>query len=244
MNLHLKNFASVWAQRAQSELGAENRFRQLTEKLADLGAQDTVVTLARRAQGDERRHAIMCAQVARKYGHSTGFERFSTSSTDLQKSWEQRKSPEERLLCEVTLMCCITETVNASLLNSIYGSSHTNTTRNVIYQILKDEVKHSQIGWAHLSFEESKRDCRFLENYLDEMLEFSVKDELFLPPPGDPKDTDSFDYGVMPVALRLDQFKETMIQVVFPGFEKFGLNTSKARKWLREKAEISTEVLI
>lgn len=240
-NRHLESIAITWAQRAQAELGAERRFRQLAEQLADLGAQSTVIVLTRNAQEDEGRHAVMCAQVAREYGHSTGFERFSTS-THIQKSWSQRQSPEERLLCEVTLMCCITETFNASLLNSIYGASPRTATRKVIHQILKDEVKHSQIGWAHLTSEAQKRDCYFLADYLDEMLDISVKDDLFLPVPEDLEDTDSFGYGVMPMALRLNQFKETMDQVVLPGFERFGINTFKARKWINEKSQPSTEV--
>ena len=76
-------------------------------------------------------------------------------------------------------MCCITETLNASLLNSIYGESKEGGTQKVIREILKDEIKHGQIGWAHLSHESQKRDCSFLGEYLDEMLDISVRDELF-----------------------------------------------------------------
>ena len=232
---HLKSIATTWAQRAQAELGAERKFRLLTEQLADLGANNTVISLAKKAQQDEHRHAVMCAQVARKYGHSTGFEDISASSIPVHKNWSQREWPEDRLLCEVTLMCCIIETLNASLLNSIYGASPKNSTQKIIHEILKDEVKHSQIGWAHLTSETQKRDCSFLGDYLDEMLEVSIGDELFVPIPENLDETDSFQYGVLPVALRWDQFKETIEQVVFPGFEKFGINTLKGKEWLKKK---------
>ena len=231
-----KFIATTWAQRAQAELGAEKRFCQLTEELADLGAKNVVVSLARKAQEDENRHAFMCAKVAKTYGHSTGFEHFSSQPMSIEKSWTGRKSAEERLLCEVTLMCCITETINASLLNSIYGRSKSSPTQKIVHEILKDEVKHSQIGWTHLTHESKNRDCSFMADYLDEMLDISVKDELFLPVANLDDYDESFNHGVMPVALRLDQFKETMRQIVLPGFESFGINTSKAENWLRKKA--------
>lgn len=235
MNVQLKFVASTWAQRAQAELGAEKRFRQLVEQMKDLKVHKTVIAFAIRAQQDEIEHAHMCAKVAKEYGHATGFEHFSSQIADLEASWSQRAAPEERLLCETVLMCCITETINASLLNSIYRSSKTSSTQKIVHKILKDEVKHSQIGWAHLAYESESRDCGFLADYLAEMLSISVKDELFLPV-ANVDDSDSFDYGVMPVSLRLNQFKETILQVVLPGFEKFGIETSKARNWLIEKA--------
>ncbi len=231
---YLKMIASTWAQRAQAELSAEARFKLLAEELTDLGAKQEVIILTKKAKQEEKKHAQICSQVACSYGHPTGFESFSEQKT-IKKSWNQRMVPEERLLCETTLMCCITETINASLLNSIYIASKNTSTSKVIRTILKDEVKHSQIGWAHLSSETQKRNCQFLSHYLREMLEISVKDELFLPILEEKEDEGFFHYGVMPFALRLQQFKDTLNEVVFPGFEKFGIKTSQAKKWLKEK---------
>ena len=56
-----------------------------------------------------------------------------------------------------------------------------------------------------------------------------------MPVPDNGVDGDSFQYGVMPMALRLKQFKTTLEQVVFPGFEQFGVNTARARTWLKKK---------
>ena len=230
------NIAITWAQRAQAELGAKERFRILGEELGDHQGHPTVLALVKKARDDEKRHAIMCAEVAKEYGHSTGFEKIFHKPIELKKSWNGRKDSAERLLCEMTLMCCITETLNASLLNSIYGhSKEEGGTHEIIREILKDEIKHGQIGWGHLSHESQKRDCSFLGDYLDEMLDISVRDELFLPVPDNGDDEDSFQYGVMPMGLRLKQFKTTLEQVVLPGFEQFGVETSKARDWLSKK---------
>lgn len=239
-NMDLKFIAKTWAQRAQAEIGAERRFYQLNEQLADLGAHNTVVSLTKKAQQDESRHAVMCAKVAKFYGHPTGFEHFSSQAINTEKAWNNRQSKEEQLLCEVTLMCCITETINASLLNTIYGGMQSSSpTKKVIHHIMKDEVKHSQIGWAHLTHESKKRDCGFMAEYLDEMLDISVKDELFLPVVNLGEYEESFEDGVMPVTLRLDQFIETMKQIVLPGFESFGIDTLKAKKWIQTKALLS-----
>lgn len=234
---NLKAIAKTWAERAQAELAARTRFKLLTEQLMDFAANGSIIRLARKAQGDEERHAIMCAQVARQYGHPTGLEDLPTPSLQLSRSWELKLSAKECLLCEVTLMCCIIETANAGLLNTIYGHSKVTPTRNIIRQILKDEIKHGQIGWAYLAAESKEFDYRFLQNYLVEMFEIAVKDELFLPIADDLGDEDSFNYGVMPVGLRLKQFQTTAYQVIFPGLEKFGVDTGNARAWLQERVE-------
>jgi len=169
----LNSIALTWAQRAQAELGAEARFKILARNLADVGAPDAIVALARKAQSDEERHAKMCRDVAVQYGHPSGFEKTHEGPTNIKKEWLACESDVDCLLSEVTLMCCITETINASLLNTIYGSSGRGEIRKTIQEILKDEVKHSHIGWAYLSTESQKRDCSFLRKYIPQMFSIS-----------------------------------------------------------------------
>ncbi len=228
--------AEAWAQRAQAELGAEARFQLLSEQLNNAGSHEQVIYLSKKAQEDERRHAQLCAEVAREYGHKTGFEKIKRTSQNLEKSWSKKESFRDRLLCEVTLMCCITETFNASLLNTIYKNVSSNSSRGkVIHEILKDEVKHSQIGWAHLAFESQKKDCGFLAEHLEEMLEISVNDDLFLPVVESHELEDTFSHGVMPVEQRLEQFETTLKQVIVPGFQEFNIDTHQIEKWLKGK---------
>jgi len=213
----LEAIALTWAQRAQAELGAEKRFEILSAQMVDFGASERVVSLTRKAQDDERRHAVICSEVARDLGHETGFAFFEGQPFQSEKPWAKRELAQDRFLCEIVLMCCITETINASLLNSIFNRNIETSEQKVIHEILRDEVRHSQIGWAYLSSECQKRDCSFLSEHLGQMLDISVKDELFASAPANIDDADSFTFGVMPVALRLEQFKETVNKVVLPG---------------------------
>lgn len=232
----VKTVALTWAQRAQAELGAENRFQLLAEELDHLGANSLVVDLARKASADERRHAKLCSRVAQELGHPTGFAFVEGQPNSFQKDWVGRESETNSLLCEVVLMCCITETINASLLTSIYSAAKESAYTEIIKGILKDEIKHSQIGWAHLGAESRNRDCGFLSQYLPQMLDICVRDELFAPSPESSNSQDSFNFGVMPVSLRLEQFTTTLTNVVLPGFDTFGINTEVAKLWLNRKS--------
>src|SRR5207302_5779 len=58
----------VWAFRARLEETAVARFSRLGERLESVGAQPEVLALARKAVGDERRHAALCADMANAYG--------------------------------------------------------------------------------------------------------------------------------------------------------------------------------
>jgi len=229
--------ALTWANRAQAELGAKARFKILAAQLTELGASKNIVALVRNAEADEERHAKLCSEVARELGHSTGFAFFEDQTKEVKRAWDNEELASNYLLCEVVLMCCITETINASLLNTIFSSSSGTPLRKIIHEILKDEVKHAQIGWAYLSEESQKKNCGFLDKYLPQMLNLSVKDELFATTGTTVNDQDSFGWGVMPVAQRLNQFNETINKVVFPGFENFGIDVTNAKKWIKDKLD-------
>ena len=166
-------------------------------------------------------------------GHKTGFAEFAVSEKIFNKAWAGKVSSKDELLCEMTLMCCITETFNSSLMNTIYATAEDNPAKKVIHEILKDEIKHGQLGWAYLADESQKRDITFLSQYLEPMLDMAVKDELFAPVIDN--NPDSINQGVLPESLRLDQFKDTLEQVVIPGFEHFGLETGGVKSWLAKK---------
>ena len=221
--------ALTWAERAQAELGAARRFRELSVRLKEVDAHPRILELVKQAEEEEDHHAFLCAKMAQKLGHKTGFAKIEGISEPISCRWDALTSERDRLLLDVVLMSCITESMNASLLNAIYTHSSHSEAGRLIHKILKDEVKHAQIGWAYLSEECKQRDCSFVANYLVDMVTLSVRDELFLPITAsitDDSSEASYEYGVMPQHLRLKHFKTTLHQVVCPGFEHFGIDTS------------------
>ena len=226
--------ARTWAERAQAELGAAQRFRALAAALPALNLSPQLISLAMSAAADEDEHAYLCAKMARQLGHSNGFETLINSGSGQPTSWHHRADDGERVLLDVVLQCCITESMNATLLTAIYEHADPSPGRDLIRQILKDEVKHGQLGWAILQDVSERMDLGFVSEYLETMLDLAVRDELFLPSL-DASNSDTYAYGVMPRQHRLKHFCEALDAVLKPGFEHFGIETSGIDQWLESR---------
>lgn len=232
--------AKTWAQRAQAELGADVRFLKLLKEFARLEMSVPILKLVFAASQEEKRHAKMCSAIAMHFGHQSGFETPDLTDQPQYKSWNIEKFDErDQLLCEVVCMCCITETINASLLNTLAENMNLQSkVGRVMKSILEDELRHGQIGWLFLREESQKRDVGFLSEVIAEMLEISVRDELFLPALStDERSNDvlSVDAGVLPSSFRLEQFENTLTSLVLPGFEHLGIKTDSANHWVKNK---------
>ena len=225
------SIARTWAERAQAELGAAQRFRALAAALPALDVSPQLISLALSAAVDEDEHAYLCANMARELGHSTGFEALNHPGRVEMRSWHQRADDGERVLLDVVLQCCITESMNATLLTAIYEHAHASSARDLIRQILKDEVKHGQLGWAILHDVSERMDLALVSEYLAEMLSLAVRDELFLPSL-EASECNTYAVGVMPRQHRLEHFCEALEAVLKPGFEHFGIETSGIDQWL------------
>ena len=226
--------AQTWAERAQAELGAAARFRDLSRRLRDADAHPRILELVERAEREEDEHALLCAEMARTLGHQTGFATPTDIVAQPTYSWSRLTDPRDRLLLDVVLMSCITESFNASLLNTLYAQGKGTEAGRLIHRILKDEVKHAQIGWAYLADEHSRRDCGFVSAYLGEMLDGSVRDSLF-GPVDTPDDDTAYGFGVMPRQQRRAHFEAVLQEVIIPGFGHFGIDTEGVHHWLAEK---------
>ncbi|MEE2786959.1 MAG: hypothetical protein VX589_06435 [Myxococcota bacterium] len=230
--MHAK-FADTWAERAQAELGAARRFKALACRLSDLGTHPKLMALVSAAEHEEYQHASMCAAMAKSLGHPSGFSHRPALIQDAPYSWHRRPNIDarDRTLLDVVLMCCITESLNASLLNTIYGEGQPGKARRLIRHILQDEVKHAQIGWAYLSEVARVRSCHFIADDLAEMLDVAVRDELFLPMT-EMDDAIGYEMGIMPTRYRLEQFELTIQEVLMPGFEHLGIDAHVMSVWL------------
>ncbi len=228
--------AETWALRASAEVEAVERFARLADRLAAHGAAGPVVGAARSAVREERFHSRLCARMARRYGHPTGFGELPHGPEDAVGHWPPEMPARDRLLFEVTAMCCLTESLNACLLSATYEAARVPLVRRVVRRILVDEMKHSRLGWAYLDDERKRRDCRGIAGFLPQMLEASVREELFFPPPPDPDDEERIHHGEIPAERRLELFGTALREVVFPGFESLGIDSEPASAWLESKS--------
>jgi hypothetical protein len=215
----------VWAFRARAERVAAARFSRLSDVLARSGAHDAVVGLARDAVGDELRHADLCTWLARRFG-STADE----APEPAPEVGPSSATARERVLFEVVAMSCVTETVSAAALGRMLERAENSAVRDTVQAVLRDEINHAQLGWAHLAREHRSGAVPFVADYLPAMLAQTVGDELFAAGPD--VDADLAGLGALSRRDRQEVVVESLEHVIFPGLERFEVDTSAGRRWL------------
>ncbi|WP_226994354.1 ferritin-like domain-containing protein [Myxococcus hansupus] len=228
-----RHVAETWAFRRQEELDAGARFARLGASLEQLDAPEPLVSLARRAAEDERRHAGMCDLMARTYGHE------SSGADSLGGQTEDAAPPElgfrERVLYEVVAACCIAETESTAGLTSVLSVEGAPRVRAVLRDILRDEVAHSRLGWAYLGHVSKEGSVAFLSPYVPAMLESCMAPRLFAQGFSEADSSRLLAHGVLPSARKVEVFIQALHDVVFPSLERCGVDTSHALRWAERR---------
>ena len=229
--------SGVWAYRAGAEEQAARRFTRLAHELRAVGAIEEVVALADRAIEDERRHVILCRAMADRYGDAPVPEAAQDGGAIGPASY----ALDDRVLYEVVAFCCITETLNTSLMKVAYERARVAEVREALRAILRDEVGHARLGWTHLAAERARGRGGFIAEKLPAMVAGAVREELFSPaePHADAGALER--HGELSERDRLAILEHTARDVLVPGFEALGIATDALRAWLaRRRARPST----
>jgi hypothetical protein len=226
----------VWRFRARAELDAAARFGRLAEELAALGAVPPVIAMASEAAADERRHAAQCVELV----HALGGDRLPGDAafevpSDVRAAAPAGLGRRERLLYEVVAMACLTETLSAALLGEMVERAADDEVRDVMQAILRDEVGHARLGWAHLAAERQRGPAGFVGDYLPAMLAGTVQDELFSTAAEHSASEALNGLGALDRSGRRRIFEGTLRVVIFPGLQKFGVDTARGERWLEER---------
>ncbi|MRG95482.1 ferritin-like domain-containing protein [Polyangium spumosum] len=224
--------ALIWRSRARAELEASARFTRLAGDLAACDAVSPVVTMAREAAEDERRHAVQCVALVRELG-GKAFELGPAPAAC--KVGPSGLEPRERLLYEVVAMSCVTETLSAALLGELVARAIDPLVRETMQSILRDEVDHARLGWAHLAAEHERGAPDVVGPSLPAMLAGTVSEELFASWAEHPAAESLSGLGALDRAERRRIFRDTMSLVVFPGLRRFGVDTGRGESWLAER---------
>ncbi|NVJ01341.1 ferritin-like domain-containing protein [Myxococcus sp. AM009] len=225
--------AETWVFRRQGELDASLRFARLAGALKALTTPEALVELARRAAEDERRHAGMCELMARAYGQ----EVMPPVPLVARETAPRDLGLRERVLYEVVAACCISETESTAGLTSVLAVEGPPRVRAVLRDILRDEVAHSRLGWACLTHAAEAGDVSLLSPYLPEMLEESVSPRLFAKGLSAADSATLLAHGVLPHARKLEVFIQALHDVVFPGLERCGVDTTPGRQWVERRRQ-------
>ena len=219
----------LWGNRLIAELESAQRFATLAPQLRELGASETITAMVVQAATDELRHAELCKDLIRHFGGVPASE---------QKTRVRRIAPpgvegREAVLYELVALSCVTETLSTALLGELVGRARDPLCRRVMHSFLRDEVNHSRLGWAFLAEEYARgmRDC--VGEHLSKLLDATLGGSFFSPAAAeDPRLTELAGLGSLELSERQRIVRETLDQVVFPGLERFGIETALGRRWL------------
>jgi hypothetical protein len=210
-----------------SELEAAERFRALAATLAASGASSRIVALAERAAADELRHASLCRQLVEHFGGRPPQD----PAIVVHPLAPPGVEIEQRLLYEVVALACVTETLSTALLAELVRAARDPVCKRALGSILRDEVRHSRLGWAYLAEEQARgaRDC--VGPYLPRMLEATLGAEFWSAGASRANERELVGLGQLEHSERRRIVFETLQHVVFPGLERFGIDTGLGRRW-------------
>jgi hypothetical protein len=215
------------------ERDAEARFARIAARMARVGAPEPLVALARQASADERRHGVLCARLAKRYGADVPRRPPSPEPPEIAP---RRLGAREALLYEVVAACCVAETESVSVLTTLLAVPARAAVRSVLRTLARDEIAHARLGWAWLAHERGTAGIALLAPLVPAMLEGNGAD-LFVPTAGAAAGAALLAHGVLPRAVHRELFVRTLEQVVFPGLESFGVDARPARAWLTARRD-------
>lgn len=221
----MKEPARSWAFRWSVEESAARAFERLAVEFRELGFPERFAAACREAADDERRHALLCEELARAFGAD------GRAPLDEPLTFAPNGMTRERaLVYDVVARCCIAETESMATLVTLSPMSR-GRAKEVVREISKDEVTHARLGWdllRHLA--ERGSDVKFLGPYVQSMLAANG-DAVFRAT----EDAGAPEHGVLSTAQKREVFRECVTDVVLPGLELYGIDTSAAREWLRTR---------
>lgn len=183
------------------------------------------------AASDEARHRDLCARLAAKWGEPEAIDHVAPKV----RVGRSDMDPRDRLLWEMVSVCCLGETMNTSLMTRCLEVAKDEEIRTTLRELLRDEVRHARLGWAHLAAEREQGRGAFLRDVLPLMLEASVEPGFLEGENQMPWDDVLLDYGELPWAELVRIFRDTLELVVFKGLDAMGIDTSEGRAWLAAK---------
>jgi hypothetical protein len=221
---------ALWSFRAGAELDASARFARIADALARNDAHPDVVELARKAATDELRHYDRCAALAQRFGTTPPPKRIRVAPPLCVAAGDERR----QTLYEAIAMGCVTESLSVALLLEMRTAAQDEVVDETIGEILRDEIQHSRLGWAHLAAEHGAIDLDFVGAKLPGMLADTLHEEVFATP--DPHEDESLaGLGGLPRRRRVAVVIEALEEIVFPGLVRFGIDVASAHAWLDER---------
>lgn len=218
--------AQHWQLRSDSERRAADVLRLVATDLRELRAPGPIVDAALRSIEQEDTHAQICGDVASAYDPAvTPAELETWPVADVHSgedpSWRWR---------HVVGFCCISETFASAYLSACWHAATAPLARQALHTLLADEVGHGQLGWAFLAcpVAPSAHDVGGWLVPLLEAYEGYLRKRARAYP-----DVDLPAHGAPHARMLVPHYRASVAELILPGFDRFGVQTSAARAWLQ-----------
>jgi hypothetical protein len=230
-----------WMARTKQEHLAVGAFAMLVTELAAEGCDPIVLSLLTRASCDEVRHTEICRRMAvGLLGEAEVPKRFR----GLPSIPKHVGAPaEDRNLCHVVEMCCLSETLTGvfltEMLARIPAGKAGGTPRMAVESLLEDEIDHGRVGWAFLAARARDKRLKGLADALPAMLDRTmgwVFDWSHSKPEDDRPELEAVGY----LGSRASEaiFRRTLRDVILPGFEACNVDVGLAKEHAAAKGWI------
>ncbi len=210
--------ASVWLGRAAAEAGAAQTFRVVADCLRTLDAEPELVALARRAVGDELRHAELCWEVARHYGGDLA------QPAPTARELPHYDGASEELICSLHVVgqCCLNETTAGAFLERCLQHTTAELPRKTFLLLLSDEVDHARLGWAHLASPRLSTETRAaIAAWLPSMIARNLR--VWRARPDTPPDPVYAQHGALPRDTVVQAVTAAVDELLIPGLAHVGI---------------------
>jgi hypothetical protein len=214
-----------WLRRAEVELSAATVSAQIVRGLLLDHAAPDVLELAAQAVSDEVRHSRICHQVAERY---LGRPAAAPRSRAIEEPSFGDCPPALCRLLGLVLHSCVNETLATVCLTEGLEVAVSQTARAATHELLRDDLNHARIGWAHLaSVHVDTAAKRHIGLALPTLLRLGR--DAWLAEPR--QDFDDPAHGVLGNARFPRLMTKAFDELVLPGFEYVGVDTHPGREW-------------
>lgn len=205
----------MWRYRERVEHEAAALFAALAGDL-ERARLPSLAARARAAAEDERRHAVRCRAIVDACG--VELPPLPPRAVTVAPPGPE-PDPGRRALYASVAMGCVTETLSCALLVAMRDDADFGPTRAAVDEIVKDEVEHSRLGWAHLATAAARGDVTWLAPHVAAMRSAALTHEIEEVVTSD----DLSGYGILPRARVTTIVLATWRDVIVPGLARHGI---------------------
>jgi hypothetical protein len=214
-----------WLRRAEVELSAATLSAGLVRGLLLDHAAHEVLELAATAVSDEVRHSRICQEVAERY---LGRAAEPPRSRPIEEATFGDCPPALNRLLALVLHSCVNETLATVCLQEGMKVAVSPTARAATQELLRDDLNHARLGWAHLA---SKHVDRAAKEHIARALPTLLRlgRDAWLSEPR--ADFDDPGHCVLGNARFPALMRTAVGEIILPGFDHVGVDTRAGRDW-------------